>query len=369
MRAHSPEVSIILPTYNRADTIRRAIQSVVDQTFQDWELLVIDDGSTDRTTELDLEVDPRITLIRQENQGVYVARNTGLRASRGRYIAFLDSDDEWLPHLLDLAIGFLKSSPEDQYVSLEFLREDSSYRMIRGAIVDVYLPTAKRIGSRALELPPGETDDYLRVFDSKQAIGPWGAKLLSEASASEAALYQGNIFHLTPWGYFGWLPTTVLTRHASSVVGEFDPSRRSAGDYAFQALLSRHFRTNLISVPSARKHERASAHEEVREDHLALGPNYYVFRTNRLYFFDQVHGSGPHADSEVSLIRRLYVYDTGRLAMELGMRNEALRHFTEAACLHRLLWRAYVLRILTFMCWSDRMTSRLYQLLRRLRFV
>ena len=93
MNAHPPEVSIILPTYNRADTIMRAIQSILDQTFQDWELFVIDDGSSDRTRQLDLVVDRRINLIRQENQGVYAARNTGLRASSGRYIAFLDSDD------------------------------------------------------------------------------------------------------------------------------------------------------------------------------------------------------------------------------------------------------------------------------------
>ena len=369
MKEHPPEVSIILPTYNRADTIMRAIQSVLNQTFQDWELFVIDDGSSDRTRQLDLEVDRRINLIRQENQGVYAARNTGLRASSGRYITFLDSDDEWLPHLLDLAIGFLKWSPEAHYVSLEFLREDSGYRMIRGAIVDVYLPTAKKIGSRAFDLPPGETDDYLRVFDSKQPIGPWGAKFLSDVSASEAALYQGSIHHFTPWGYFGWLPTTVLTRHALSVVGDFDASRRSAGDYAFQALLSRHFRTNLISVPSARKHEGASGQEPVREDHLALGSNYYGFRTNRLHFFDQVHGSEHHSNPETNLIRRLYVYDTGRLALELGMRDEASRHFRDAACLHRHLWRGYVLSFLTSMCWSNRMTSGLYQLLRRVRFI
>ena len=347
----------------------RAIQSILDQTFQDWELFVIDDGSSDRTRQLDLEIDPRINLIRQENQGVYAARNTGLRASSGRYIAFLDSDDEWLPHLLDLAIGFLKWSPEDHYVSLEFVRDDSTYRMIRGAIVEVYLPAAKRIGSHALDLPPGETDDYLRVFDSKQPIGPWGAAFLSDASASDALLYRGSIYHLTPWGYFGWLPTTVLTRHALSVVGEFDPSRRSAGDYPFQALLSRHFRTNLISVPSARKHERGSGNEPVRESHLALGPNYYEFRVNRLHFLDQLHGSEPHGDPEMILIRRLYNYDTGRLALELGMRDEALRHFRDASCLHRHLWRAYLLRILTSMCTSNRMTSWLYQLLHRVRFI
>ncbi|MBO0725797.1 MAG: glycosyltransferase family 2 protein, partial [Blastocatellia bacterium] len=106
-----PSVSVIMPTFNRADTISRAIRSVQAQTFDDWELIVVDDGSTDNTVAMIEGCDARLKLIRQENQGTAGARNAGLRASAGRYIAFLDSDDEWLPHHLALCVGFLDAFP------------------------------------------------------------------------------------------------------------------------------------------------------------------------------------------------------------------------------------------------------------------
>src|SRR5215510_618603 len=115
-----PPVSVIMPTFNRADTIKRAIRSVQAQTFTDWELIVVDDGSTDNTVALIEGCDPRLKLIRQENQGTAGARNAGLHASAGSYIAFLDSDDEWLPHHLELCVGFLEALPGEQFVPTSF---------------------------------------------------------------------------------------------------------------------------------------------------------------------------------------------------------------------------------------------------------
>src|SRR5262249_53633735 len=113
-------VSVILPTYNRRETIRAAIASVQRQTFVDWELIVVDDGSTDDTVELIQGCDPRLVLVRQENRGVNDARNTALLRARGRYIAFLDSDDEWLPHHLELSVAFFRAFPGEHFLSGEF---------------------------------------------------------------------------------------------------------------------------------------------------------------------------------------------------------------------------------------------------------
>lgn len=88
-----PTVSVIIPTYNRADTILRAVKSVLSQTFQDWELIIVDDGSTDDTIEKIRDIDPRLKIITQQNQGASVARNVGIQASCGKYVAMLDSDD------------------------------------------------------------------------------------------------------------------------------------------------------------------------------------------------------------------------------------------------------------------------------------
>ena len=89
----TPRVSIVMPTYNRKDTIKRAIDSVLQQRFADWELVIVDDGSTDGTKDLVAGIDPRVRLIVQENRGVAGARNRALAAARGSLIAFLDSDD------------------------------------------------------------------------------------------------------------------------------------------------------------------------------------------------------------------------------------------------------------------------------------
>jgi len=97
-----PTVSVIIPTYNRAGTLPRAIRSVFAQTFRDWEIIVVDDGSNDETPQLVKDLsDTRIKYLRHEcNRGPSGSRNTGIEAARGTYIAFLDSDDEWLPEKL-----------------------------------------------------------------------------------------------------------------------------------------------------------------------------------------------------------------------------------------------------------------------------
>jgi glycosyltransferase involved in cell wall biosynthesis len=95
----SPKVSVVIPVFNRPAPVRRAIESVLAQTCQDFEIIVVDDGSTDDTpATVEAIADPRITLVRHErSRGGSAARNTGIRASSAPYVAFLDSDDEWMP--------------------------------------------------------------------------------------------------------------------------------------------------------------------------------------------------------------------------------------------------------------------------------
>ena len=97
-----PMVSVILPTYNRASLIARSLESVLNQSFADFEVLVVDDGSTDETASVVAEFcDPRVNYIRlPNNAGAAAARNVGIRISKGRFLAFQDSDDEWFPENL-----------------------------------------------------------------------------------------------------------------------------------------------------------------------------------------------------------------------------------------------------------------------------
>ena len=104
--AATPLVSVVIPTYNHAHFLGRARQSVIDQTYTNWEAIVIDNHSTDNTDEVMASfADPRITYLKIHNNGVIAAsRNAGIRAAKGLWVAFLDSDDLWYPRKLEIVI-------------------------------------------------------------------------------------------------------------------------------------------------------------------------------------------------------------------------------------------------------------------------
>ena len=108
----NPSVSVIIPTHNRGWVLKEAVESVLAQDDQDFELIVVDDGSTDNTAEVLEEYADDLTVFRQNNSGVSAARNRGITLSSGRLIAFLDSDDLWLPEKLSRQVGFFHSNPE-----------------------------------------------------------------------------------------------------------------------------------------------------------------------------------------------------------------------------------------------------------------
>jgi len=107
-----PLISVIIPTYNSAEYIEEALGSVFEQTFQDFEIIVVDDGSTDNTAEVLKKYGDRIRYIYQENNGPASARNRGIRAARGEYIAFLDADDLWVTTKLEKQVELFSRRKE-----------------------------------------------------------------------------------------------------------------------------------------------------------------------------------------------------------------------------------------------------------------
>ncbi|KPA11621.1 glycosyltransferase-like protein, family 2 [Candidatus Magnetomorum sp. HK-1] len=105
------KISVIIPVYNRPVFVKEAIQSVLDQTYPDVELIVVDDGSTDETAHVLNQFGNAIRVIHQQNQGVSAARNTGIHNSTGTWIAFLDSDDIWLPEKLTKQMQYVLATP------------------------------------------------------------------------------------------------------------------------------------------------------------------------------------------------------------------------------------------------------------------
>ena len=113
-------VSVIIPTYNRAGLVQEAVASVLAQTWRDFELLVVDDGSTDGTVEALAPYASRLRLLRRESRGgVSAARNTGIAAARGEWLAFLDSDDLWRPEKLARQLAYLAAHPDLQLCQTE----------------------------------------------------------------------------------------------------------------------------------------------------------------------------------------------------------------------------------------------------------
>ncbi len=110
-RGRSPCVSVIIPIYNGAATIDRALKSVFDQTFTDYEIVVCDDGSTDDTPSVLAKYGDKLRVVRQPNRGLPAARNAAVAASRGELLALIDHDDEWLPQKLELAVAAMRSDP------------------------------------------------------------------------------------------------------------------------------------------------------------------------------------------------------------------------------------------------------------------
>lgn len=109
-----PEVSVIIPTFNRAHLVKKAISSVLGQTYRDLEVIIVDDFSKDNTSEIISEIkDERLKYVKHAQQkGASEARNTGVAASNGTYLAFLDDDDEWFPEKLQLQMDLFQEKPE-----------------------------------------------------------------------------------------------------------------------------------------------------------------------------------------------------------------------------------------------------------------
>lgn len=159
----APLVSVIIPTYNRSALLTRAVQSVLGQTYQNWELIIVDDASKDDTEKVVAAFgSPRIRYFKQDvNKGAQAARNTGIRMAKGEYIGFLDSDNEWYPQKLEKQlevfgaasdkVGVVYSS-HDEINTISHTRREMIYRqhgdiyknLLTYPLIDYITPMVKR---------------------------------------------------------------------------------------------------------------------------------------------------------------------------------------------------------------------------------
>lgn len=225
----APQVSIVLPTYNRAQTLPGALDSVLAQTFADLELIVVDDGSSDSTAEVLSRIDdPRLVTIRLEvRHGAAKARNAGIRKARGTWIAFQDSDDEWLPDKLER--------------QLSLAREVAGLRAVGGRYLVGAAPAPVHVVAPRLET--GE-DYEAELLDGPCCITPvW---LIQRSLLDELGLFDERMPCLEDWDLMLRLsrrspmravPHDVLIKGGAPNSLGGDPSRRRP---AMAELLRRH---------------------------------------------------------------------------------------------------------------------------------
>jgi glycosyltransferase involved in cell wall biosynthesis len=218
-------VSVLIPTYNRAYCLARAINSALGQTYPHMEVLVVDDGSTDNTRKLvegTYGADGRVRYLYQLNRGVSAARNHGLREARGEYVAFLDSDDVWKPWKLQAQLACLKRLPAAGMIWSDMEAVDPEGK--------VHAPRYLRTMYHAYRLY--RTEDLFRESYPVAEVVPELADV-----AAGARLYAGTVYAQTVAGNLVHTSTVLLRRGRLEAVKAFREDFLSGEDYDF------HFRT------------------------------------------------------------------------------------------------------------------------------
>jgi glycosyltransferase involved in cell wall biosynthesis len=233
------KVSVIIPTYNRADYLGAAIDSVLEQTLPGVEAIVVDDGSTDDTEELAKRYAGRIQYVRTEHVGYAHARNVGIRAARGEYIAFLDSDDLYYPYKLELQARVLDDHPDVAMVCSEC----SSFGD-RGSGERFHLRTYHDSGYRS--------QGYDDIFDTSMPLDRAGLLPAGDAGSDLAGrrVYFGNIFGPYLRNLVVFVNSIMVRRRTFLEFGDLNESLRYFIELDFLLRVCRRNRVAFIDVPT-----------------------------------------------------------------------------------------------------------------------
>ena len=217
-----PLVSVIIPTYNRAYCLARAVDSALAQTHRKIEVLVIDDGSTDGTREMigsRYGEDGRVRYLPQANRGVSNARNTGLAAARGEFAALLDSDDLWMPWKIELQVACMEHFPEVGMIWTDMQAIDPDGKVFNPRYIRTMYSSY-----RVFTL-----EELFPQSDPLRAIAPALA-----SQVGEARVHRGSIYSKMIMGSLVQTSTVLVRRERFTKVGGFKETSRGAGeDYDF----------------------------------------------------------------------------------------------------------------------------------------
>jgi amino acid adenylation domain-containing protein len=223
-------VSVIIPTYNRASLIGAAIQSVLDQTYKSVEIIVVDDGSTDETQRALEPYAGKIVSLVTANKGPGHARNVGMKAASGKYIAFLDSDDMYLPHKLELQVAFMEKNPHIGMVSTNMSA------MREGEIVEEY--HLNRYHRPIFHDYSWTLEDIYPVHGAFEFLG--------ESIPS----YTGDIFkYMLHWPAL-FSNSVLFSRKILEIVGYQNEAYQLGEDYDYTVRICKRFKVACLDIPT-----------------------------------------------------------------------------------------------------------------------
>lgn len=262
--ADKETVSVIIPSYNRAYCVERAIDSVLGQSYGNVEVVIIDDGSkdsTDKLIERRYGGDARVRYFYQQNQGISGARNTGLARVQGGYVALLDSDDDWAPWKLELQMACMRAHPELGMTWTDMVAVGPSGETTHNA----YL----RRMYRAYRWFPGPKD----LFQGSEPIETRAPRAAEIAPGRK--FYYGDIGAEMLMGNLVHTSTVVLTRERAERVGVFREDLRPSGeDYEFHLRTCRAGLVGYLDVSAIRYHRGRNDQATVHSNQIHLAQNF-----------------------------------------------------------------------------------------------
>ncbi len=221
-----PLVSVLVPAYNRADTIAETLDSLIQQSYPNLEIVVVDDGSTDATAQVAARYAGRVRYVRQVNGGLAAARNRAQREARGNYIAWLDADDIAEPERIALQVACLEELPEVSLCCSDFSAFTSDGLVAPSYVADYY---------KVVKASPG---GVRALFDAATVLTP-NEFLRGLVPGETVPVYSGMLFDRLVWGNFVHPPTIMFRRKLMQQTGELDEGYSNLCDYDWLLRASR----------------------------------------------------------------------------------------------------------------------------------
>jgi len=231
-------VSVIIPVYNRAHYIKECLESVLSQTFNDLEIIVVDDGSTDNLKEVLSSFREKIRYVYKENGGAASARNEGMKHMRGEFIAWLDSDDRWLPFKLALEVEILRKLPHIGFVHSDFCCIDAKDKLVSASYIKQYFHILKQYKL-----------DFDNMFSQSATLDGLGIRPLNDVSPL-TRVYWGNISNHVVLGPMFLPSSMLLRRECIEKIGIFNEKYQTSEDAEFNARISKKFHAAYLDIPT-----------------------------------------------------------------------------------------------------------------------